>query len=98
MKSQYFLDEIEKVEENIKNKFPYARDIKINLIKDNKGEFKTVIKVRVPRKKEYMAIKSDHDPRASLEKSLSAIVKQIVRTKRHWRRVRSKALKNLQAA
>ena len=96
--SNFLIKDIRTVKENIKYTYPYAKDVKVTLAKDQSGEYRTVIRVRVPRRKEYVAVKSHYDPHVCLEKTQKAIVRQISKVKNHWKKARTEAIKNLMVA
>ena len=96
--SNFLIKDIRTVKENIKYTYPYAKDVKVSLAKNECGEYRTVIRVRVPRRKEYVAVKSHYDPHICLEKTQRAIISQISKVKSHWKKVRNEAIKTMMVA
>ncbi len=99
MKSKkYNRSEIYKVKCHILNSFPHAYRVDVKVEKGKKGLFKSLIRVKAPQKKEFLAIKTDENPKKSLEKSHLAIIKQIHKTKTRWKRSGNLGLRDLMAA
>ena len=99
MKNKRFnKSEIYKVKNHILNSFPHAYRVDVKVQKGKKGLFKSLIRVKAPQKKELVAIKTDENPKKSLEKSHLAIIKQIHKTKTRWKRSGSLGLRDLMAA
>jgi len=72
--------------------FPHANEVDVKVHKLSNGEFRSSIKVFVPKKKVLIAQKRDEDVKKCLEKSHLAIVRQVHRIKTKWGRRKNRHL------
>ena len=80
--------EINKVQNHIYRVFPHAKNVEIKVKKLSDGNYKSLIKVHVPRKKTLFAQKIDEEFSKSLEKSHLAIIRQVHKLKSRWDKTR----------
>lgn len=73
-----------KIKKHIQKVFPHANRVDVKVSKLPSGKFKSFIRVLAPQKKELIAQKTDKNIKKSLEKSYTAIIRQIHRIKTRW--------------
>ena len=78
------LKKVARVKRHINKVFPHANDVDIKVQKLPKEGFKSLIRIKAPKKKTIIAVKIDSDIERSLEKSHQAVVKQIHKLKTKW--------------
>jgi ribosome-associated translation inhibitor RaiA len=74
-------EEIIKVKTKIAKVLKNVNGIDIRVDKKDKGLYKSLIKIYVPKRKHLLATKEDYDFKRCLEKSQKAIERQLKRTK-----------------
>lgn len=85
-KKIHIAKEIAKIKSHIRSSFPRALKVNVHFKKEKDEEYKSLIRVKTPHKKELIAIKRDSDPKKSLEKSYAAISKQIGKLKTRYKK------------
>lgn len=81
--------EVSKIKNKIIKVLPNVNDVAIHIDKNEDGQYESLIKVKVPKKKELFASKQAPTISKCLEKSHHAISRQIqkIKTKRHRNRI-----------
>lgn len=77
-------DEIDRIKEHINEVFPQAKYVEIKVDELPKVGFRSKIRISAPNRKKIIALKTDKDIRKCLDKSHSAVVRQIHKEKSKW--------------
>lgn len=73
--------EVFRIKNHILKLVPYAKDIDIKIDKSETGDYESLIRVHVPPRKKFIAVKRSESLKVSLEKSRQAILRQVKKLK-----------------